>query len=334
MKKLFSLAAIVLLAQVGRAAVNFDQGVDVKSTLDTAKTSDASVPNIKLGMSTPQDITRDCKQITFGPNDPLTSAIVPLKSQETDQDCENMGYPAGQICTPSFHTYTANAQIVITQPRVLQPGQKEVFEVCLWGQFLDMKPVSSVYKYSVNEVLDVFQLTPQVPAKAEVAAVRSEGATCPLVMDTDYSCVYQCKDGYHSNPNPFGPSSMPGMSIPFHGCNPSISDTPLITILTAAPLKYNQQNKALAKIKLDAAQDAGTLLAAIQPDMNVGEVVSELSAAGFKAQAVSDGHGYFLISVDASGTDAADSALGLAKYYYVTSVSVGKPVYNALFSTK
>ncbi len=51
-------------------------------------------------------------------------------------------------------------------------------------------------------------------------------------MDTNYSCIYQCKDGsYISKPNSFGPPPFPGMEMPFHGCRPSVPNTPLITII-------------------------------------------------------------------------------------------------------
>ncbi len=230
MKKLMSLAVVLAFVQIAGAEVNFDQGVDVKSAVENAKASSAVIPAAKF--ATPVNITRDCKKITFGAADPLASAQVPLASQEQDQDCQNMGPYVGQICTPSFRNYSANAQIVVTQPRVLKPEQKEVFEVCLWGSFLSMKPVSTVYKYSVNRILDVFQITPQGPVQAAVSdKSASAQESCPLVMDTNYSCIYQCRDGsYISNSNPFGPPPFPGMDMPFHGCRPSVPNTPLITI--------------------------------------------------------------------------------------------------------
>lgn len=224
MNKLLSLSMVLVFAQIAGAEVNFDQGVDVKNAISSAKASEAFIPAAKFGM--PGNITRDCKKITFAGNDPLASAEVPLISREDGQDCQNMGYPMGQVCTPYSRSYRANAQLVVTQPRELKPGQAEVFEVCLWGSSLSLKPVSTVYKYSVNRVLDVFQITPQGTVQAadknETRAVRE---SCALVMDTNYSCIYQCKDGaYLSKPNSFGPPPFPGMDMPFHGCRPSVSN--------------------------------------------------------------------------------------------------------------
>ena len=210
------MVAVVVLS-AGRPAsaeVNFGK-VDVGGFIKEAAAAKVAAPAAAAKGLT--DITRDCRKVTFGAEDQLASAVVPLRSRETGQDCINYGYPVGQICTPTFKDYTANAQIVVTAPRELKPGQKEVFEVCLWGSFLDMRPVSTVYKYSVNRVLDVFQITPKGQVQAETA--KSAEEQCLLAMDTPNSCIYQCNDGsVLSKPNPF-----PGMStgIPFHGCRPS-----------------------------------------------------------------------------------------------------------------
>ena len=117
MKSTIIVAVLISAGQFAYAGVNFDGNLDVKTVIKEAKTSDVKLPEAK--MTTPVDISRDCKKITFGASDPLTSAVVPLRSREEDQDCQNMGAPVGQICTPSFHDYSADAQIVVTQPREL-----------------------------------------------------------------------------------------------------------------------------------------------------------------------------------------------------------------------
>ncbi len=216
-------------APCANAAVNFDQGIDIKTVIQQATDSDIQIPAARFPMVT--DVTRDCKKITFTQSDPLVSPEISLVSRETSQDCQNMGYPAGQICFPNYRTYRETPKITITAPRELKPDQKEVFEVCLWGSFLSLKPVSTVYKYSVNQLLGNFELTPALPVRTlEVSKAAAD--TCSLVMDSNYSCIYQCKDGsYISKPSPFGPPPFPGMDMPFHGCRPSVPNTPLITIL-------------------------------------------------------------------------------------------------------
>jgi len=120
---------LLAFAQAAGAEVNFDRGVDVQSAINTAVNSDIVIPAARFGQL--MDITRDCREVTFKAEDPLSSPEIPLASMQTSQECQNMGYPAGQICWPVSQYYNAKAQIVITQPRVLQPGQKEVFEVTL-----------------------------------------------------------------------------------------------------------------------------------------------------------------------------------------------------------
>ena len=101
----------------------------------------------------------------------------------------------------------------------------------------------------------------------------------------------------------------------------------------AAQRTNNQQNMALAKIKLNPYHPEmnDALIATLQPGLDVYAVVRELYQAGFKAQAYNDNQGYYYIGVDVRGEDAADQAIGLAKYYYVTKVYVGRKVYDAIF---
>ena len=231
MKKIASLAFILAFVQIAGAEINFNQSVDVTAAINSAKASDAVIPAVRFPVLV--NSTRDCKKITFTATDPLTSPAVSLASREEYQDCQNMGPYVGQVCFPSYQNYSANAQVVVTQPRELKPGQKEVFEVCLWGSFLSMKPVSTVYKYSVNRVLDVFQITPQGPIQPkELDKSAAAQDVCNIAMDDGRYCTYRCKDGsYITRPNPFptipAPNQWVGpISTP---CRPTVPNTPLIT---------------------------------------------------------------------------------------------------------
>lgn len=102
--------------------------------------------------------------------------------------------------------------------------------------------------------------------------------------------------------------------------------------------KYNQQNIALSKIKINT----------VQPEMNntvilmvergdIDFMVNDLRKDGFNAKAYSDGNNYYSIAVDFTGKDEyfiADSSIGLAKYYYVKEVWVGRQIHNEIFSFK
>lgn len=166
------LVAVASIVKAGDTKVNFDQGVDIKSVVDDASFADIKIPEAKSGQLL--DLTRDCKKITFSAAAPLASAEISLTSRETTQDCQNMGYPVGQICFPSTRYYHETVKLVITEPRILQPGQKEVFEVCLWGAFLNLKQVAPAYKYSVHQVPGSFELTPKGGALSVSSAKNAE----------------------------------------------------------------------------------------------------------------------------------------------------------------
>jgi len=100
----------------------------------------------------------------------------------------------------------------------------------------------------------------------------------------------------------------------------------------SAAARNNQQNMALRKIKLNPKAGTDDLLVGkLQPGLDLYAVVRELYQAGFKVQALNDGQGVYFLAVDVSGDDAADRAIGLAKYYYVAEVLVGKKVFEAIF---
>lgn len=62
--------------------------------------------------------------------------------------------------------------------------------------------------------------------------------------------------------------------------------------------------------------------------------VRELTQAGFKVQAYQSNTGGYMIFADVTGQDAADWAIGLARYYYITEVRVGQKVYDQLFGAR
>lgn len=213
----------VIAAAISSGVVNALEleNMSAKDVVKTAQETQADVklPEAKFGQLI--DLTRDCKKITFGAADALISPEVSLVSRETTQDCQNMGYPAGQICFPNTRYYRENVQVVIKEPRVLQQDQKEVFEVCLWGSFLSLKQVSPAYTYAVRQVPGAFELTPVV--NAGKAAAQD---VCTFKLDTNLFCVYRCNDGsYLSKPHTFGPPSFSGDTPELHGCSASVPNT-------------------------------------------------------------------------------------------------------------
>lgn len=95
----------------------------------------------------------------------------------------------------------------------------------------------------------------------------------------------------------------------------------------------NNQWATLRKITVNEAQSdmENTLIGMVKHGENIDKVVKELTDAGFKAEPVQDNLGGYMVMVDVTGQDAADRAVGLARYYYVTEVKVSRKVYNQLF---
>lgn len=95
----------------------------------------------------------------------------------------------------------------------------------------------------------------------------------------------------------------------------------------------NSQWLTLRKITVNTAQSGmnDTLIGMVQHGENIDKVVKELNEAGFKAKPFQDNSGGYMVMVDVKGLDAADYAVGLARYYYITEVKVGQKVHNQLF---
>jgi hypothetical protein len=95
----------------------------------------------------------------------------------------------------------------------------------------------------------------------------------------------------------------------------------------------SNQWMTLRKITVNQAQPDmnDTLVGLVAKGENIDKVVKELTEGGFKVKAMQDNHGGYMIMADVTGLDAADYAIGLARYYYITEVQVGQKVHNTLF---
>ena len=96
----------------------------------------------------------------------------------------------------------------------------------------------------------------------------------------------------------------------------------------------NNQWLTLRKITVNEAQPGmnDTLIGIVAPGQDIGQVIKELNEGGLKAKALQDNNGGYRVIVDVKGLDAADYAVGLARYYYITEVKVGQKVHNQIFS--
>lgn len=229
MKNIMISVAVLLAAAVSaNAGVDFDRGVDVKTVVEQAQAAAPQLPEVKQGIHSYG--TRDCRKVEFTAESPLASAPISLRSMEMYQDCQNFGAPVGQICTPRPEYHNATFNVTVTEARELKPGQKEVFEACMYGPFVSLRPVSTVYEYKVRQDFEGFKLTP----KGLISAEKGLGAAvCRLAMDNGNFCVYKCADGgYISQPNPFPviPSPNQWVGPIYTPCRPTMTDLPAISV--------------------------------------------------------------------------------------------------------
>ena len=95
----------------------------------------------------------------------------------------------------------------------------------------------------------------------------------------------------------------------------------------------NNNWMTLRKITVNEAQPDmnDTLVGLVENSQNIDKVVKELNDNGFKASPFQSNHGGYMVMVDVTGQNAADMAVGLARYFYITEVQVGQDVHNQLF---
>lgn len=150
-----------------RAQVNFDQGLNVSNFISQARTQDLAVPEARFS-----HYTRDCARFSFGPSDAeQLSERVLLRSMEYVQECHTIMQPGPngtmvpvQQCydRPGM-SWSQSAQIKVL-PRKLLPWERESFDVCLDGPWLDIYANAAGYKYSAKRTGSydtLFELTPQ-----------------------------------------------------------------------------------------------------------------------------------------------------------------------------
>lgn len=92
----------------------------------------------------------------------------------------------------------------------------------------------------------------------------------------------------------------------------------------------------LRKIQVNAAAPEmnDKLVGLLDKSFDSYTAVRELTQAGFKVQAYQSNTGGYMVFADVTGQDAADWAIGLARYYYVTEVRVGQKVYDQIFGAR
>ncbi|MGC9070854.1 MAG: hypothetical protein ACP5IO_06055 [Elusimicrobiales bacterium] len=160
MKKAVAIMCGIIMSVVyAQAEIDFDRGVNnkeiIKKDIDMV-----AVPSVKYGIPGSVRYTRDCRRFSFGPADgEIMSDKVWLRSDEYRTECyttyipgPNGQFTPHQDCYESYViTHHRQAQINI-KPRKLWPWEKETFEICLEGEWLDIYTIEAGYKYKIKQI--------------------------------------------------------------------------------------------------------------------------------------------------------------------------------------
>lgn len=152
----FLMAAVLASVSVAQAApsVNFDKGVDAKAFLSQAKKEAKADKTDFKAAGLKYRTERDCARFTFSPDGPTTSEAVWLRSTEYYEECHQTGDPrhgGGRYCreVPRY-THRERVQLELRNRQKLFPWEKETFEVCLDGSWLNLYSIRTAHEYKAN----------------------------------------------------------------------------------------------------------------------------------------------------------------------------------------
>lgn len=156
MKKLI-IAVLVSAGFIAaaNAQVDFNQGFSVNEIISQAQNADLSIPIPVPGRGF---YSRDCASFSFGPSDTeLLSQKVYLRSTEYVTECHTVMVPGPNgTMVPSQQCYERpgmtwhQAGQIKMAVRQLLPWERESFEICLNGPWLDLYVNAAAYKYSAR----------------------------------------------------------------------------------------------------------------------------------------------------------------------------------------
>lgn len=154
------IAAVIFvgaLCSYAGAQVNFDQGVDVKAAIQQAVNTEANIPDPEKYIGHTR-YTEDCARFTFGPGDAdVTSEKVWFASTEYVEECyttmapgpNGTQHPVQQCYEKPGMTWRRTGQISI-KARKLYPWERDSFDICLKGPWMDLYVNEAAYKYSAK----------------------------------------------------------------------------------------------------------------------------------------------------------------------------------------
>jgi hypothetical protein len=140
----YLMAAVLAAVNTASAApaVDFDKGLDAKAFLSAAKAGAKADKTDLQAAGLKYRAERDCARFTFSPDGPEVSEAVWLRSTEYYEECHQTGDPrhgGGRYCreVPRY-THRERVQLEVRNRQKLFPWEKEVFEVCLEGSWLNL----------------------------------------------------------------------------------------------------------------------------------------------------------------------------------------------------
>ena len=172
------IAAALMSAPVANALehnLNFDQGVDVSGLVKEMKKETKKV-NHKSGFNARPLFDReerDCATVSFRPEDPATSERIRLESRIYREDCYDIpDHPRPprprdrqrlhsisssdvsamrRECRERWvRTETRHVRVEVSGRGEMLPWERDVFQVCLQGQWLTAHTIDASHKYTLD----------------------------------------------------------------------------------------------------------------------------------------------------------------------------------------
>jgi hypothetical protein len=187
MKKVIIAALVVTGFAAAAVAQDLNQGIGAKEVVSMAAQADLAVPAAPAAARV--NYSRDCVRFTFGPEDSgaLTDKIY-LRSTQYETVCHTVMVPGPngtQVPQQSCHeqpgmTWYEYGQIKMADRKLL-PWEKESFEMCLQGPWLDLYVNAAGYRYTAERSghsgFTLFTLTAheKTPMKADEDGVNYAG---------------------------------------------------------------------------------------------------------------------------------------------------------------
>ncbi len=148
--KLKTLALTVLMCPAAAAAAETWFVTDLEYFIKSA--ARAEVPAPSRSHNGNKYFSRDCASLELGAGEgAVESEKAELYSQEFIEECKPL--PPNELGLIIEHCYSrplrewSRGAKLLAKPREIPPGKKEVFEVCLEGENLELKPLSFFYIY-------------------------------------------------------------------------------------------------------------------------------------------------------------------------------------------